>query len=299
METIPIDQINIYDRRFCISHPLYDEVLFSSIKRLGIIQPIILLNSSPFLIITGFKRLESAIKLGYTKIPCTIVDVSEKEALLYSIHDNIKRGLNIVEKAYSIEKMLHMGFGTPETYETMTILGLEPHEKVLKNLIAIAYAEEPFKDFIITRGFSMKNIETLLSFDMDERRHIIQLFSSRHITESSVRETLQMISILKIKRGQIDFNEIIDARNMDDLKKRLKKMINPILSSLEERLKNIKHQCALPPNMDIKVDPFFEKEYIDIWIRAKGVQEIEDAIEKLGRILENGHIRGIFELTKD
>ena len=163
METIPIDQINIHDRRFCISYPLYDEVLFSSIKRLGIIQPIILLNSSPFLIITGFKRLESAIKLGYTKIPCTIADVSEKEALLYSIHDNIKRGLNIVEKAYSIEKMLHMGFGTPEIYETMTILGLEPHEKVLKNLIAIAYAEKPLKDFIITRGFSMKNIETLLS----------------------------------------------------------------------------------------------------------------------------------------
>jgi ParB/RepB/Spo0J family partition protein len=298
MKTIDIDHININDRRFCISYPLQDDVLLLSIKKTGIIQPVMLLDTTPYIIVTGFKRVLSVIKAGFTKVPFVIVNVSEKDALLYAIHDNIKRGLNIVEKAHGIERMLHTGFSLNEIYETMTVLALDPHEKILGRLTALANMEDALKAFITTKGIAMKQIEMLMYFNVEERACIIDMLNSIHTTESFIREILELLNLVKIKKGGIDFNSLKEAPETQELKKRLKKLTNPILISLEEELKQIKLQCALPPDIDIKVDPFFEKGYIDIVIRVKTENKAKEAIEKLNNILNMGHIRNILELTK-
>jgi len=298
MKNIDIDHINTNDRRFCISYPMQDDILLLSIKKVGIIQPIILLDTAPYIIVTGFKRILSAMQAGFTKIPSVIVNVSEREALLYAIHDNIKRGLNLVEKALGIERMLHTGFTTGEIFETMTLLSLDPHEKILERLTVVANMEDALKTFITVKNLPMKQIEMLMHFDAEERARIIDMLTAIHTTESFIREIIEMLSIAKIKKGSINFDSIKDMPDAQELKKRLKKITNPILVSLEEELKQIKLQCALPPDIDIKVDPFFEKGYIDMVIRAKTEDKAREAIEKLNNILDKGYIRNILELTK-
>jgi hypothetical protein len=298
MKTIDIDHININDRRFCISYPMYDSTLLSSINKIGIIQPVILLNTMPYVVITGFKRTLTAIQAGFTKIPSVIVDVSEKDALLYAIHDNIKRGLNIVEKGHCIERMLHMGFSLTEIHETMILLSLDPHEKIVERLTAVADMEDTFKAFITTKGIAMKQVEMLMYFSSEERSEIIDILTSIHTTESFIREILELLNLVKIKKGGIDFDSLKNVPDAQELKKILKKLVNPILVSLEEELKRIKLLCALSPDIDIKVDPFFEKGYIDMLIRAKTEDKAKDAIEKLRNILNKGYIRSILELTR-
>jgi ParB-like chromosome segregation protein Spo0J len=69
MKKVPIDHINIHDRRFCITYPLDDASLRASIQKVGVIQPILLLGvSPPYLVITGFKRLAIAHQLGLKEI---------------------------------------------------------------------------------------------------------------------------------------------------------------------------------------------------------------------------------------
>ena len=165
MQTIPITRINVSDKRFCISYPLEDGILLASIKKIGIIQPLILLAPAPYTIITGFKRLEIALRLGLTDIPCIIVNITEKDALLRSIHDNTGRMLNIIEKANCIEKMLHMAFSTEEIYDVMTLLSLSRHEKITGRLRDIASSDETMKCFILKKGLSMQNIESLFGND--------------------------------------------------------------------------------------------------------------------------------------
>jgi DNA-binding transcriptional MerR regulator len=298
MKTIDIDHININDRRFCISYPMYDNILLSSIKKVGIIQPVILLDTMPYVVITGFKRILSSVQAGFTKIPSVIVNISEKDALLYAVHDNIKRGLNIVEKALGIERMLNTGFSLTEIHETMMLLSLDPYEKILERLAAVANMEDAFKTFITVKNLQMKQVEMLMHFNPEERSDIIDILTSIHTTESFIREILEMLNILKIKRGSIDFNLLKNIGDAQEFKKILKKLTNPILVSLEEELKQIKLRCALPPDIDIKVDPFFEKGYIDMVIRAKTEDKARDAIEKLRSILNKGYIRGIIELTR-
>jgi hypothetical protein len=256
-----------------------------------------LLNTSPFIVVTGFKRLAIVQQLGLKEIPYIPVDISEREALLYAIHDNIQRGLNLVEKAHALERMLHIGFTSAEVYDTMKIIGLQPHEKILKTLIALASTEDSFKHFIVTHNLSMKIVDYLMRFDVNERSSIIGLLSSFHITESTIREILEILNLLKIKQDGLPFERLNPASGQE-LMKQLKEMAYPILTALHGELQGIRQASALPPNIDIKVDPFFEKEYIDIGIRAKNKDDVYQAIEKLRRLVDDGIMGSIFDLTK-
>jgi ParB-like chromosome segregation protein Spo0J len=298
MKTIPLNDIDIDDRRFCISYPLEDEILTESIRKVGIVQPVLLLDASPLIVITGFKRIASAKKLGLTEVPAVIKRIGADEAILLSIHDNLGRGLNAVEKACALEKMVHAGFPRQGIFETMTLLSLKPHEKVLNNFVAIADAGEPLTGFLAGHGVSMKNIEYLLQLDVEERNEIISLATPLHLTESLLREILEMFVLTKIKKGAINFRGLRAAGDGRALKARLKKRNYPILSSMEKDLFTVKQRCALPPNIDIKVDPFFEKEYIDILLKIKSEDDVRASIEKLKEILEDGYIRSILELTQ-
>jgi ParB/RepB/Spo0J family partition protein len=299
MENIPVSQINVSDRRFCISYLLEDDLLLASVKRIGIIQPLMLLAELPYIVVTGFKRLKAALSLGLSSVPCIIVDIDEKSALLRSIHDNAGRSLNIIEKAHCIEKMLNTGIAREEIYETMSFLSLDRHEKIIARLRNIANADEAMKNFILKKGLSMQNAESLFKFVPEDRARIIDILGPVHLTESAMREILRMLHIIKVKNSMIDFSVVTGADNAYELKTRLKNLTHPILSSLEKSLKDIRFECALPPNIDIKVDPFFEKEYIDILIRAKNPDEIREALIKLKGVLDAGHIRSIFGLAKD
>jgi ParB-like chromosome segregation protein Spo0J len=298
MEQISIDKINVNDRTFCISYPLCDDALLASIRKVGIVQPVVLLDTTPFVILTGFRRIEAAISLKLGEVPFVLTHVNEKDGLLHGIHDNLKRGLNLVEKAYALERMLQSGFSTDEVFETMALLSLPAREKTMKTLLALAYGEDRLKEFIVGRSLSMGNAEQLLRFEPWERAAILEIFSSMRVTESHVREILNLLSLTKIKKGQIDLESMRDFSSPEGLKIRLKRGTHPILTSLEEKLQQIRQQCGLPPGIDIKVDPFFEKEYIDISIRARNVQELEEGMEKIDRIVRLGYIRSILELTK-
>ena len=273
-------------------------MLFSSIGKLGIIQPVVLLEGPPFTVVTGFRRVEAAKKLGLKEVPAVTVRLSEKEGLLFAVHDNLHRGLNIIEKAHALEKMVSMGFSEPEIYEVMALFSLGSHERVLAHLIAVAHTEEPLKHFIIDHALSMKNIEYMLWFEKEERKKIMTALASTRLTESYLREILEMLHLMKIKKGRFNSGVLKYAGNAQGLRTTLKKVTHPRLSSLENKLDEIRKASALPPALDIRVDPFFEKEYIDITIRARSEKEIRELLGKLDEVLQKGHIRSILELTK-
>ncbi len=298
METIEIDRINRTDTRFCISFPVEDPLLLASISTFGIRMPLLLLDTVPYTVVTGFKRLDVACRLGMTTVPCSLSSMSEKDALLTAINDNIKRPLNLVEGALSVEKMSRLGFSGDDIYAMMKLLGHEPHEKLLANLLEIARADSRTKEFIVKHGANMTHVELLLGFSSVERIEIIALLTEMHLTFSQLREILQLLLLVKVKEGRISFEDYPRFETADALKLSLKKRTHPILSIFEQRLKEMRTKAALPPRVTVKVDPFFEKEFIDVGIRAERVEDVEEAIRGLDSLIKNGWLRSIFELTK-
>jgi hypothetical protein len=298
MEIIEIDRINRTDTRFCVSFPLEDPLLFNSVSTFGIRMPLLLLDTAPYTVVTGFKRLDVACRLKLTTVPCSIGSMNEKDALLTALSDNIKRPLNIVEGALGIEKMSCLGFPGDEIYAMMKLLGHEPHEKLLRNLLEIARADGRTKEFLVKHGANMTHVELLFGFSSVERSEIITFLSETHPTSSQLRDILQLLLLVKAKEGRIPFEEYPRFTTADSLKLSLKKRTHPMLSIFEQQLKEIQVKAALPPRVSVKVDPFFEREFIDIGIKAHCVEDVKEAIKSLDSLIKNGWLRSIFELTK-
>lgn len=298
MTNIHLSTIDLKDRRFSISYPLIDEKLRWSIETMGIIQPVILLDRTPLIPVTGIKRLLCARALRRRTVPALTINAGEDEALRIAIHDNIGRGLNIVEKALALSRMDSINIPREEIFRLMAHLGLNPHEKVLTGFLAIAGLDETLKNFIFTRNLSFKNIDSLLRFEDNDRKRIVRSLKNLHLTDSMLREILEMLHLLKIRKGRISAGDIPVLENADTLRTHLKKKTHPILSSLQKKLKAIRDAMVLPPGLDIKVDPFFEKEYIDILLKIGNEEDIGRALAVISDMAKAGHIRSILELAK-
>jgi ParB-like chromosome segregation protein Spo0J len=299
MELIEIDRIDRADTRFCVSFPLEDPLLFKSINAFGIRMPLLLLDTAPYTVVTGFKRLDVACRLGLTTVPCSIRAMNEKDALLTALNDNITRPLNMIEGALGIDKMSRLGLPGEEIYAMMKLLGHEPHEKLLRNLLEIARADSLTREFLVKQKANMTHVELLLGFSSGERSDVIALLAEMHPTSSQLREILQLLLLVKVKEGGILFEEYPRSTiGADELRISLKKRTHPMLSILEHRLKEVLAKAALPPWVSVKVDPFFEKVGIEIDIRAHRVEDAEEAIRGLDSLIKNGWLRSIFELTK-
>jgi hypothetical protein len=297
MDTIEIDSIDVNDRTYCISYPLEDNILLASIARFGILAPVGLLSAESHVIVTGFKRIEAARRLGIRKLPCIYFDIDEKQALLTSINDNLGRPLNTIEKINCVEKMLTLRFPVQDIHEVVKMVGLPARDKTLETARACASLGETTKGFVVRHNLPLATLEQLLWFDVGEIDEIVRLTDSLNITVSSIREALQLIMLLKVKHGRTDFRQLEGAGDMAALRQRLKRQTHPVLSDLEAKLAKIGKACALPPNVAIEVDPVFEKESIDIRIRASNSGELDEAIAKLKDIKDHGLLRSIFELT--
>ncbi len=298
MTDLPLTRIDLKDRRFSLSYPLSDENLQWSIAAVGIVQPILLLDRTPYIPIAGWRRLRCAKKLGLKKVPALIVDIDEKTALLRAIHDNLARGFNIIEKAATLDAMDRFGFSRDEIFGLMAHLGLNPHEKVLSILLGMASLDALAKDFIFRKNLSLRNVESLLRFEEKERRRILAALTGLHLTESTLREVLEMLQLIRIRKGKLTGRDIPVMESPDMLRTHLKLKTQPILTSLAKKLKAIRNAMTLPPGLDIRVDPFFEKEYIDIILKIGNEDDVDAALGKISELVAAGHVRRILELTK-
>jgi hypothetical protein len=299
MDRIALKDIKLGDRRFAISYVLEDRILFDSVKAVGIIQPVVLLGGTMPVIVCGFKRIEAALKLGFETVPCFCLEVAGKDAMRLAIHDNLMRNLNTVEKAHIVERMEHFGFDPLEALQTMRLLGLQGHEKVRGVLMALADEGKEMKDFVVLRSPSLKSLGYLFRFKPKERPAILDTLKRVRTTESQLREILESMLLLTVRETPIDFGRLGDAETADDMRNMLKEATHPILTEKQRRLAALRTRYALPTSVDIRVDPFFEKEYIDITIRARHPEEVKEALNKLGAVADQGHVRSLLDLTKD
>jgi ParB-like chromosome segregation protein Spo0J len=252
MTDVPLSRINLKDGRFSLSYPPGDEDLRWSITAVGIVQPVILLDRTPYVPVIGWRRLRCARELRMRSVPALIVDTDEKTALMRAIHDNMARGFNIIEKAAAVDAMDRFGFSRDEVFELMGHLDLNPHEKVLSSLRKVASLEDPSRDFIFRKRLSLRNVDSLLRFDDRERKKILGALTGLHLTDSALREVLEMLELIRIRKGTLTGRDIPLMEDSDRLRSHLKQKTHPILSSLAKKLRAIRAPWPFRPAWTLK-----------------------------------------------
>ena len=107
--SIPIDQIvSAYSqpRRYFDREGI--EQLVASIKKNGILQPLLVRPlGDKYEIVAGERRYRGAMELGLTALPVTVREMTDAEALQYSLVENLQRhNLNPVEETEGILQLL-------------------------------------------------------------------------------------------------------------------------------------------------------------------------------------------------
>ncbi|MBR4105564.1 MAG: ParB/RepB/Spo0J family partition protein, partial [Thermoguttaceae bacterium] len=90
------------------------EELASSVKRHGMIQPIVLRRKGErFEIVAGERRYRAAKLAGWTKVPACLLDVDDQTTAELALTENIQRkDLNAIEKAAAFRNYLDQYGGT-------------------------------------------------------------------------------------------------------------------------------------------------------------------------------------------
>ena len=82
--------------------------LSESIKKSGVLQPIIvqLLGSDRYQLIAGERRLRASKAAGLKTIPCLVKDVTDKDAAVLGLVENVQRSqLNTIEEALGYKSL--------------------------------------------------------------------------------------------------------------------------------------------------------------------------------------------------
>jgi ParB family chromosome partitioning protein len=199
MEVINIDinkiKPNKYQSRMQFDQEKLKE-LANSIKREGIVQPIIVSPSGEnYQLVAGERRWWAAKMAELKEIPAVVRSVSNREMFEISLIENIQReDLNPVEEATAFERLMKEF--------NLTQQGLADHlgktRSTVANTLRLMNLPEEIKEFVSRRLISAGHARALLSIQGEKK----QIELARRIIKQKlpVRETEDIVERLRLKR---------------------------------------------------------------------------------------------------
>jgi ParB family chromosome partitioning protein len=196
------------------------EELATSIQEKGIIQPLIVRKTeSGYEIIAGERRWRAAQKVGLTKVPVIIKDVSDREVLELALVENLQReDLNPLEEAAAYEQLIE-DFGL--THEEISKrIGKE--RSTITNQLRLLKLPDEVKQSLIRGEITSGHARAILSLQSYSKSK--EVLESIKREKLSVRKTEKLVQRLSEEREQIvklhDVDPYIDHLT-DELKKTL------------------------------------------------------------------------------
>ncbi|NPA87489.1 MAG: ParB/RepB/Spo0J family partition protein [Epsilonproteobacteria bacterium] len=170
------------------------EELASSIKKHGLLQPVIVIKEDDkYILVAGERRLRASKKLGKTKIKAIVAPYSKEDLREYALIENIQReDLNPVEIAYSLESLIkEHGF----THEELA-KSIGKSRSYVTNILRILSMPEIVKENLKQNKITLGHAKVLSGLDEQEINEVV-----KKIVENSwnVRDTEKFVKKLKNK----------------------------------------------------------------------------------------------------
>ena len=178
----------------------YDEAklenLKASIKERGVLQPILVRpKGDSFEVVAGERRLRAARSLNLSEVPVIVKSVTDQEALVLALVENIQREeLNPIEEAEAYKKLMEDFHFTQEAVAQ----SVGKDRSTISNLTRLLNLPKEMQQSIYDGKLSVGHARALLSLENPLERK--QLFDLSIKKEISVRE-LENLIVAKGKGG--------------------------------------------------------------------------------------------------
>lgn len=163
--------------------------LTESIRKYGVIQPIIVRKDGEFYtIIAGERRWRACRNANIKSIPCIVRDIENKNASEIALIENIQReDLNPIDEANAYEFIMDRYGITQE--EVSNIVGKS--RVYVTNIIRLSNLDDYVKNKIVTNEISAGHGRAILSLTLEEQISM---------TERIIRENLSVRDVEKLVR---------------------------------------------------------------------------------------------------
>jgi len=212
---------NRYQPRIIFSREELEE-LCSSIKELGIIQPVLLRkDGSGYELVAGERRFRAAKMAGLTHVPAFIKNITDSDLLEMSIVENIQReDLNALEEAEAFQQLITEFNLTQEQVAKR----VGKSRSAVANLLRLRQLPEQIKASILDHTLSMGHARALLGADTSAQQNAA--WRAVVLNKLSVRETEALINRLKSEKkkpwkSSPDSEQIYLSSLADDLSRHL------------------------------------------------------------------------------
>lgn len=166
------------------------EELSKSIKQNGIIQPLLVrpMSDGSYQLVAGERRWRAARMAGLTEVPVTIREMTDEEATVFALIENLQReDLNPVEEAQGLKSLI----------ETYGFTQEEAAERVGKSRVAVTNTLRLLKlpDSVLTLlgdgKLTAGHCRALIS--LDDEKEMLRIADSAITNDLSVRQVEKMV----------------------------------------------------------------------------------------------------------
>jgi ParB-like chromosome segregation protein Spo0J len=314
LKNIPLNRIDLSDATFSVRFMADFQDLQVSIREIGLIQPVLLKEkSSGFQVVSGFRRIGALPELGIDEALSWVTDETDDLKLFTEVlHENMTtRGLNAVEKAIALHKLIHL-FDVDRAVvigRLLPLLSLETHEKILNTFLSLAGMEDGIKAFVLREEVSRSNIRILSAFHPEDRMALLGPLSSLKLGENRLREVLTLLDEVS-RRDRIRIREILDRSEIqtalfqeegsplqktEQFKKALLRLRYPRRQQLEERFRQRRAKLNLPPVISLDHSPHFEGRRLKMEFQFASMEEFRTILTSLSQLAEKKELEEMIE----
>ena len=318
LKDVELGEIDAECEEFRISEDMDSESLTDSLRAVGQLNPIILLERSECLIVVcGFRRLAALRRLGVHAAVARILTAEEcrkTHPLKLALYDNLAhRELSPFEKARAVVMLRDICGVTRERLisEYLPLLGLPPRENALDGFIALHVARPELRRLFAVDALTLASMERLSKLSGDEQERFAAVMAAVRLSASLQKKTLDLLDDLAgMNRtaftAPLDIPEIqeflLDAKlssfqKGEKLYVMLYRLRNPRVARAEADFAAQRKRLGLPGAIRVTPPPYFETAELRVEFEAASPEKFRELAAALQKAAESPELARIFYMV--
>ena len=316
LKDVEIRGIDAECEDFRISEELDSACLADSLRAVGQLNPVILLESGARLIIVcGFRRIAALRRLGVRAAIARILtadDCLTPHPLELALYDNLAhRKLSPLEQARVLAKLRDICGVTRERLigEYLPLLGMPPRENTLAAYFALHTARLELKKLFAADALTLVSLERLARLSDDEQARFAPLITAVRLSASLQKKTFELLDDLaEINRAvftaPFDIPEIQELlrdvklssfQKGEKLYRTLYRLRNPSLAHAESDFAGQRKRLGLPVSVRVIPPPYFETAELRVEFEASNPQKFRELAAALQKAADSPELDRLFQ----
>jgi hypothetical protein len=312
---IELEYIDLSDEIFRITENLNSPPLLESLRDIGLLNPVIVTDGMPSIVVCGFRRLHALKQLGFSHALARVIpEDSHAKLFQLALSDNLShRHLDPLEKARALFKLKNEFQISVDVLLRvyLPLLSLSPHENVLRSYIRLNEIHPGLRNCLSENRLTLSSLEMLAQMPDQAQARISALMDKIRLSASMQKKLFDLMKDLAVIGGSqptgkdLDSPEALAAINDvslspfqkgEKLYGLLYRTRNPRLSGAEEQFRDKKKLLGLPGSIKVSADPFFENPGIRVEFEALNAQRFRELAAALQKAAQTEAIEELFKI---